>query len=318
MVEKDLMNKKLISVVTPCYNEEDNVKTIYAEIKGIFSQLGEYNYEHLFIDNDSQDKTVHVLKQIAQQDSHVRIIVNARNFGFIRSSFYGLIPPQGDAVILIFCDLQDPPSLIIDFLQKWQEGYQVVLGVKKSSQENFLVYNVRRFYYFLVGTLSEEVELISNFTGFGLYDRKAIEIFRLIDDPYPFLKGLVSEIGFKRTIIKYQQNVRTQGKSSFNFYRMYDLAMVGITTYSNLPLRVATFFGFLLSFCSLIVAIITLLIKVFFWSYFPIGVAAILMGLFFLASVQLFFIGILGEYIGLINQRILKRPLVVERERINW
>lgn len=312
------MSKKLISVVTPCYNEEGNVERIHAEVKNIFKDLKDYDYEHLFIDNGSQDKTVSILKKIAEQNPNVKVIVNARNFGFIRSSFYGLIQPEGDAVILIFCDLQDPPSLMVDFIKKWEEGYQVVLGVKSSSKENFIVFNLRRLYYFLAGILSEEVELVSNFNGFGLYDHQVIEILRSINDPYPFLKGLISEIGFNKTIIKYQQNVRTQGKSSFNFYRLYDVGMLGITTYSNLPLRVATYLGSFLSLCSLTIAGVTLILKILFWDYFPIGTAAILVGLFFLASVQLFFIGMLGEYIGLMNKRMLKRPLVVERERINF
>jgi len=311
-------DRKLISVVTPCYNEEKNVELIYAEVKNVFERLGKYDYEHIFIDNGSHDETVNILKEMAEQDQRVKIIVNARNFGFIRSSFYGLIQPKGDAVILIFCDLQDPPELIVDFVKKWEEGYKIVKGVKQSSNENFLVYQVRRFFYFLLGILSEEVELTPNFTGFGLYDQQVIEALRSINDPYPFLKGLVSEIGFQKYIIKYQQKVRAGGKSSFNFYRMYDLAMVGITTYSNMPLRVATLFGFFLSFCSLIIAFVTLIVKLLFWNYFPLGTAAIIVGLFFLSSVQLFFIGILGEYIGLINKRILKRPLVFERERVNF
>jgi glycosyltransferase involved in cell wall biosynthesis len=311
-------DRKLISVVTPCYNEEKNVKLIYAEVNNVFERLGKYDYEHVFIDNGSHDETVNILKQIAEQDHRVKIIVNTRNFGLIRSSFYGLIQPKGDAVVLIFCDLQDPPELIIDFIEKWEEGYKIVKGVKKSSDENFFVYQSRRLFYFLSGTLSEEVELTPNFNGFGLYDRQVIEALRCINDPYPYLKGLISEIGFEKCIIKYQHKVRAAGKSNFNFYRMYDLAMLGITTYSNMPLRVATLFGFFLSFCSLMVAFFTLIMKLLFWSYFPFGIAAIIVGLFFMSSVQLFFIGILGEYIGLINKRILKRPLVVERERVNF
>ena len=312
------MQKKLISIVTPCYNEQANVDPIYSEVKGIFAQLEGYEYEHIFIDNDSQDLTVSILEDLAQKDPRVKIILNARNFGFIRSSYYGLLQGRGDAVILVFADLQDPPSLIIDFLQKWEEGYEVVQGVKTSSRENDLVYAVRRFYYYLIHHLSDEVELTSNFTGFGLYGQKVIEALRLIDDPYPYLKGLVSEVGFRSFKIEYGQNVRKRGKSSFNFYRMYDLAMLGITTYSNIPLRLATMIGFTLSLMSLMVAIVTLIIKIMFWDKFPLGVAGILVGLFFLSSVQLFFIGILGEYIGLINRRSLKRPLVVERGRVNF
>jgi glycosyltransferase involved in cell wall biosynthesis len=312
------MSKKSISIVTPCYNEQDNVELIYTQIKEIFDGLENYEYEHIFIDNDSQDKTLSLLENMAQKDLRVKIIVNARNFGFVRSLYHGLLQGTGDAVVLIFADLQDPPTLIIDFLQRWEQGYQVVKGIKISSQENPLVYSIRRFYYYLVSVLAEEVELTSNFTGFGLYDKQVIEALRLIDDPYPYLKGLISEVGFKSAKIEYHQKVRKRGKSSFNFYRMYDLAMLGITTYSNFPLRLATMTGFALSLLSFLVGLVTLILKLLFWNLFPIGIAAIIIGLFLFSSVQLFFIGILGEYIGLINRRSLKRPLVVERKRVNF
>jgi glycosyltransferase involved in cell wall biosynthesis len=312
------MSKKSISIVTPCYNEQDNVELIYTQVKEIFEGLENYEYEHIFIDNDSQDKTLSLLENMAQKDLRVKIIVNARNFGFVRSLYHGLLQGTGDAVVLIFADLQDPPALIIDFLQRWEQGYQVVKGIKISSQENPLVYSIRRFYYYLVSVLAEEVELTSNFTGFGLYDKQVIEALRLIDDPYPYLKGLISEVGFKSAKIEYHQKVRKRGKSSFNFYRMYDLAMLGITTYSNFPLRLATMIGFALSLVSFLVGLGTLILKLLFWNLFPIGIAAIIIGLFLFSSVQLFFIGILGEYIGLINRRSLKRPLVVERARVNF
>ncbi len=312
------MNKKIISIITPVYNEEGNIEAIYTAIKDIFIQLNKYDYEHIFIDNDSQDDSLNLLKAIAHKDSNVKVIANARNFGFVRSSYYGLLQGYGDAVFMIFADLQDPPELLLDFLQKWEQGYQVVKGVKMSSQENYLIFNVRKFYYFLVSNLSEDVDLTSNFTGFGLYDKKVLEALRLIDDPYPYLKGLISEVGFKSTIINYRQSVRKKGKSSFNFYRMYDLAMLGITTYSNFPLRIATMLGLCLSIVSFLVGLCTLILKLMYWNLFPIGIAAILIGLFFFSSVQLFFIGILGEYIGLINRRSLKRPLIVERERVNF
>jgi glycosyltransferase involved in cell wall biosynthesis len=312
------MSKKSISIVTPCYNEQDNVELIYTQVKEIFEGLENYEYEHIFIDNDSQDKTLSLLENMARKDLRVKIIVNARNFGFVRSLYHGLLQGTGDAVVLIFADLQDPPTLIIDFLQRWEQGYQVVKGIKISSQENTLVYSIRRFYYYLVSVLAEEVELTSNFTGFGLYDKQVIEALRLIDDPYPYLKGLISEVGFKSAKIEYHQKVRKRGKSSFNFYRMYDLAMLGITTYSNFPLRLATMIGFALSLVSFLVGLGTLILKLLFWNLFPIGIAAIIIGLFLFSSVQLFFIGILGEYIGLINRRSLKRPLVVERARVNF
>ncbi|NCS22935.1 MAG: glycosyltransferase family 2 protein [Microcystis aeruginosa G11-06] len=220
------MSKKSISIVTPCYNEQDNVELIYTQVKEIFDGLENYEYEHIFIDNDSQDKTLSLLENMARKNLRVKIIVNARTFGFVRSLYHGLLQGTGDAVVLIFADLQDTPALIIDFLQRWEQGYQVVKGIKISSQENPLVYSIRRLYYYLVSVLAEEVELTSNFTGFGLYDKQVIEALRLIDDPYPYLKGLISEVGFKSAKIEYHQKVRKRGKSSFNFYRMYDLAML--------------------------------------------------------------------------------------------
>lgn len=309
---------KKISVVTPCYNEEGNIEEIYLQVKQIFADLGKYDYEHLFIDNASQDKTVGILKDIALKDPNVKIIVNARNFGAIRSIYYGIIQPDADAVVLIFADLQDPPELIVDFIKKWEEGYHIVKGIKTSSEENFLLYTIRSFYYFLVTQLSD-IKPTAHFTGFGLYDKKVMEVLKKIDDPYPYLRGIISEIGFDSAEIEYKQRQRKKGKSSYrNFYRLYDAGMLGITSHSSVPLRMATFLGFALSLLSLLVALGYLIAKLLFWNYFPLGTAPIMVGLFLLASVQLFFIGIIGEYIGLMHMRILKRPLVVERERINF
>ena len=309
---------KKISVVTPCYNEEGNIEEIYLQVKQIFADLEKYDYEHLFIDNASQDKTVDILKGIAIKDSNVKIIVNARNFGAIRSIYYGMIQPDADAIVLIFADLQDPPSLIVDFIKKWEEGYHIVKGIKTSSEENFLLYGIRSFYYFLVTQLSD-IKPTAHFTGFGLYDKMVVEVLKKIDDPYPYLRGIISEIGFDSAEIEYKQRQRKKGKSSYrNFYRLYDAAMLGITSHSSVPLRIATFLGFAMSLLSLLVAIGYLIAKLIFWQSFPLGTAPVTVGLFLLASVQLFFIGIIGEYIGLMHMRILKRPLVVERERINF
>ena len=309
---------KKISVVTPCYNEEGNIEEIYLQVKQIFADLEKYDYEHLFIDNASQDKTVDILKSIAIKDPNIKIIVNARNFGAIRSIYYGIIQPDADAVVLIFADLQDPPDLIVDFIKKWEEGYHIVKGIKTSSEENFLLYSIRSFYYFLVTQLSD-IKPTAHFTGFGLYDKKFTEVLKKIDDPYPYLRGIISEIGFDSAEIEYKQRQRKKGKSSYrNFYRLYDAAMLGITSHSSVPLRIATFLGFALSLLSLLVALGYLIAKLLFWDYFPLGTAPVTVGLFLLASVQLFFIGIIGEYIGLMHMRILKRPLVVERERINF
>jgi glycosyltransferase involved in cell wall biosynthesis len=308
---------KKITVMTPCYNEEGNVEDLYLRVKEVFNQLPNYEYEHLFIDNASHDKTVDVLKSIAQKDSRIKVIVNARNFGVVRSGYYGLLQCYGDAVIPIVADLQDPPELILEFIKKWEEGYKVVKALKTPMKEGSFFYFARQFYYYLMNKLAD-IEISSNFTGFGLYDKQVIDTLREINDPYPYFRGLIEELGFESAKIEYQQQQRKRGISSYNFYRYYDVAMLGITSHSNIPLRLATMLGFVMSLLSLIVAIGYLIAKLIFWQYFPLGTAPITIGIFLIASVQLFFIGIIGEYIGLMHMRILKRPLVVERERINF
>jgi glycosyltransferase involved in cell wall biosynthesis len=308
---------KKISVVSPCYNEEGNVEELYLETRAVFESLPEYDYEHIFVDNDSTDQTVKVLKNIALKEPRVKIIVNARNFGAIRSTYYGLLQAYGDAVVLQFSDLQDPPALISDFIREWEKGYKVVKGIKTSSEESSLFYLIRTLYYFFIAKVAE-VKLTGHFTGFGLYDQEVIEILRKLDDPYPYLRGIISELGIKSSEVSYRQKQRKRGISSNNIYRLYDYAMLGITSHSKVPLRLATMLGFALSLLSLLVALGYLIAKLLFWDYFPLGTAPIMVGLFLLASVQLFFIGIIGEYIGLMHMRILKRPLVVERERINF
>ncbi|ACK67298.1 glycosyl transferase family 2 [Rippkaea orientalis PCC 8801] len=310
-------HKKLISVLTPCYNEEKNIEEVYLKVKEIFEEFEEYDYEHIFIDNASSDKTVSILKSIASKDPRIKIIINARNFGVIRSYYYGLLQAYGDAVVLIFADLQEPPSLIKEFIKKWEEGYKVVQAVKTFSEENYLLFTIKKLYYYFLGKVSE-VELSGNTSGFGLYDQTILNVLRQIDDPYPYFKGLISEIGFDKAKIPYTQNKRKRGVSAMNFYKLYDYAMLGITSHSKVPLRLATMVGFSLSVLCCLLAIGTFVAKLLFWNYFPIGIAALIIGVFFLSSVQLFFIGMIGEYIGLMNMRMLKRPLVIERERINF
>jgi polyisoprenyl-phosphate glycosyltransferase len=308
---------KLISVVTPCYNEELNVETLYQQVKDIFSKLPGYNYEHIFIDNSSNDKTVDILKKIASIDHNLKIIINARNFGHIRSPFYGILQSNGDAVILIVADLQDPPRLISEFIQKWEEGYKIVIGTKTKSKENRLMFLIRKLFYKMIIRISE-TEQISNFTGFGLYDRKFIEILRSLDEPYPYFRGLISELGFSRIEIPYTQPNRIKGKTKNNFYTLYDMAMLGFINYSKLPLRLASFIGFGVSILSFIVALIYLVYKLLFWNNFSVGIAPLVTGIFFFGGVQLFFLGIIGEYIGAIFTQVKKRPLVIEKERINF
>jgi glycosyltransferase involved in cell wall biosynthesis len=309
--------KKLISVVTPTYNEEENVELVYNEVKRVFEKLMKYEHEHIFIDNASKDKTIPILKEISKNDKDVKIIVNARNFGHIRSPFYGLLQARGDAVILIVADFQDPPSMIPDFIKKWEEGYKIVVGVKNQSEENPIMFMIRKLYYNYLKNLSE-VNQIKNYSGFGLYDRRIIEILRTIDDPYPYLRGLISEIGYDIFCIEYKQPVRKKGVTKNNFYSLYDMAMLGITNYSKIPLRLATILGFGLAILSLLVAFIYFIYKIIFWESFSVGIAPLVIGLFFFSAVQLFFIGVLGEYIGSIYTQVLKRPLVIERERVNF
>jgi glycosyltransferase involved in cell wall biosynthesis len=308
---------KLISVVSGCYNEEENVRECYEQVKKVFAEIGRYPYEHIFIDNASKDKTVAILREVAAQDKNVKVIVNARNFGHIRSPYHGVVQAHGDAVIYIVSDLQDPPELIKEFIRKWEEGFRVVVGVKSNSDESPLFFAIRRLYYEFVTRLAE-IDLIKNATGFGLYDRRFIDILGEIDDPYPYFRGLISEIGFPVAKVPYHQPARKRGITSNNFYRLYDIAMLGITNHSKVPLRFATMLGFLVSFLSLLVAVAYLIMKLLFWNQFSLGLAPLVIGLFFFGSVQLFFIGILGEYIGSIYTQVQKRPHVVELERINF
>ncbi len=308
---------KLISVVSPCYNEQENVQILYEQVKKQFELLPQYQYEHIFIDNASNDNTVQILKAIAEKDKNVKIIVNSRNFGHIRSPYYAMLLAKGDAVISLVSDLQDPPELIPAFIKKWEEGYKIVAGVKKNSEENFLFFKIRKAYYGLVTKLAE-VELIKNFTGFGLYDKIVIENLREVKDNYPYFRGLICEVGFEKALVEYYQPIRKRGITKNNFFTLYDIAMLGITSHSKVPLRLATMFGFLTAFLSLIAAIVYLILKIINWYSMPMGQAPLVIGLFFFSSIQLIFIGIIGEYIGNIHTHVMNRPLVVEKERINF
>lgn len=308
---------KLISVVTPCYNEEENVELLYEEVKKVFRGLKDYTYEHIFMDNASKDRTVSILKEIAKRDKNVKIIVNARNFGNIRSHFNGMLQAKGDAVISMAADFQEPPQMIVDFIKKWEEGYKKVVGVKIGSKESFLMLTIRKMYYRTISRLSD-IELIKDSTGFGLYDKRVIEILREIKDPYPYFRGLTADIGFETARIEYVQPSRKRGITKNNFYALYDMAMLGITNHSKVPLRLVAMLGFSMSALSLFVAFGYFIYKVIYWESFTVGIAPIVIGLFFFSSVQLFFLGIVGEYIGSIHTQVLRRPLVVEKERINF
>jgi glycosyltransferase involved in cell wall biosynthesis len=308
---------KLISIMTPCFNEESNVENVYKQVKDVFKALSEYNYEHVFIDNASTDRTVDILKKIAKDDKNVKIIVNVRNFGHVRSPYHGVLQCKGDAVVGLVADLQDPPVMIKDFIKKWEEGYKIVLGIKVKSKENKLMFLIRRIFYSIISKISD-TEQIKNFTGFGLYDKEFIDILRNLDEPYPYFRGLVGELGFQRIEIPYTQLRREKGKTNNSFYTLYDIAMLGFVNHSKVPLRLASFIGFAVSLISIFIALGYLIYKLIFWYSFQLGMAPLVIGIFFLGGVQLFFLGMIGEYIGAIFTQVKKRPLVVEKERINF
>jgi glycosyltransferase involved in cell wall biosynthesis len=308
---------KRISVVGPCYNEAENIEEFVSRVTAVFDRLPQYELEIICIDNGSTDGTQDILRRLAARERRVKVILNARNFGHIRSPIHGLLQASGDAAFLMVTDLQDPPELLPEFLAKWEAGHKAIVAVKKQSHETPIFFAMRRFYYSLVHRLAE-YDIIQNFTGFGLYDRAILDYCRTLDDPYPYFRGLISEIGLPIAEIPYVQPLRKRGLTKNNFYTLYDMAMLGITNHSKVPLRLATMMGFSLSLLSLLVAIAYLIYKLVNWYDFPVGQAPVIIGLFLFSSVQLFFIGILGEYIGAIHTQVLRRPLVVEKERINF
>lgn len=312
-----MSNLPLLSIVTPCYNEENNVDELYARIKTITAGLAKYDFELIFIDNHSEDETVARLKQIATQDQMVKIIVNARNFGHIRSPYYGILQSSGVATIYLASDLQDPPELIPELIRFWEEGYKLVMATKPVSKGSAFVHALRKVYYRFLDGISD-ISLLADSTGFGLYDREVLDHLRKVDDPYPFLRGLICELGYEIKAVPFTQPRRLRGISKNNFYTLYDIAMLGIVSHSKVPIRIAAFAGFMLGGGSIIVAIIFLILKLLFWNSFPLGIAPVVIGLFFLLGIQLMFIGILGEYIGSIHTYIQRRPVVVEKERINF
>ncbi len=307
----------IITIVIPTFNEEPNIELAYGRVKKVFAErLKGYDMQILFIDNASTDNTRDKIKTLADKDQSVQAIFNNTNFGFSKSSFYGLSQAEGDCAILMYADMQDPPEVIPQFVKKWEEGYRVVVGVKNKSKENPLMYCIRGLYYKLMDRLSD-VEHIKQFDGFGLYDASFVKQLRSIKDSLPYLRGLVAEIGPERAEVEYTQEKRIEGKSSFNFMKYYDVAMLGMTSSSKAVLRMATFIGMILSLLCVVVAIVTLVIKIIYWEYYSVGTAAILIGIFFVGGVQIFFLGFLGEYIANINQRTMNHPIVVEKERIN-
>lgn len=311
---------KKISIVSSAFNEQENVHELYTKVKEEMSKWADkYTYEQIVLDNASTDDTLSELKKIAQQDANFKVIVNARNFGHIRSPYYGILQATGDAVIYMASDLQDPPQLISDFITKWEQGYKVVLGQKKQTVENKLFASVRKLYYWLLNLVNDSgAELLADCTGFGLFDKEVVDEIRKLNDPYPYIRGLVCELGYSKALVTFVQPARKGGITKNNFYTLYDNAMIGFTNHSKVPLRLAAMGGFVLSGISFLLACIYLVLKLLFWDRFPMGTAPILLAVLFFASIQLFFLGVLGEYIGAILTQILHRPPVIEKERINF
>lgn len=309
---------KKISVMIPCYNEEENVEPISKAIIDVFkTQLSNYDYEILFIDNDSQDKTREILRRMCEEDKHIKAIFNAKNFGQFNSPYYGMLQTTGDCTISMVCDFQDPVEMIPKYVAEWEKGYKIVIGIKTSSKENKLLYWFRSMYYKFIKKFSE-VDQIEHFTGSGLYDKEFINVLRDLKDPTPFLRGIVAELGYKRKEIEYEQPKRRAGKTSNNFLRLYDAAMLSITSYTKIGLRLCSFIGIIIGGISFIIGLVYLIMKLTHWNQFVVGMAPMLIGVFFLGAVQLFFIGLIGEYIMSINVRVMNRPLVIEEERINF
>ena len=311
-----MVEKKTISVMIPCYNEEDNVRAIYEAVKGQLLSLP-YDYEILFIDNKSQDRTREIIREICAGDERVKAIFNVKNFGQFNSPYYAMLQTTGDCTITMCADFQDPPELIPDFVAAWEEGYKIVIGRKTKSKENPFVYWLRGRYYKLIKKMSS-TDQIEQFTGFGLYDKSFVQTLRELKDPTPFIRGIVAELGPERREIEYEQPQRRAGKTHNNWYSLYDAAMLSFTSYTKAGLRVATFFGFIIAGISFLIGLFYLFAKLLFWNSFTAGYAPMMIAVFFMGGVQLAFLGFLGEYVMSINARVMNRPLVVEEERINF
>ena len=311
------MNNKLISIISPCYNEEENVDELYRRVISVVDGISGYEFEYVFIDNASVDKTVDKLKKIAHFDSRVKIIVNNRNFGHIRSPYWGLLQTSGDATIYLASDLQDPPEMIPEFIAGWEAGYKLVMATKPVSDGNSLMHYLRRSYYRLLDKISD-VPMTRDTTGFGLYDKRVLDELRKINDPYPYLRGLIDELGFPMKTIDFVQPRRLRGVTKNNFYTLYDIALLGMVSHSMVPIRLASFIGIFVGTASLFTSFILILLKIIWWDLFAAGTASILVLMFMMFGSVMLFIGVLGEYIGVIHTYAKRRPVVVEKERINF
>lgn len=314
---ENTQTKKLISIVTPTYNEEENIEELYEEIRRSISEIKDYNFEIIVIDNDSSDNTQEILRNIAKRDKTFKVIINNRNFGHIRSPYYGILQSSGIATIYLASDLQDPPKYIPELIAKWESGFKLVMAIKPESESGFLFHQIRKIYYRLLNKISD-ISIIKDSTGFGIYDEEVINQLRNINEPYPFLRGLICDLGYKVETISFKQPARKRGLTKNNFYTLYDIGILGVISHSKIPIRFAAFLGFIMGLISFVVAIIYIILKLIFWSSFPMGIAPIIIGIFFFLGLQFMFIGVIGEYIGSIHTYSQNRPLVVEKERINF
>jgi glycosyltransferase involved in cell wall biosynthesis len=308
---------KTISVVSPCFNEEDNIIELYKRLLEVAKQCPKYNFEYIFIDNASTDKTVDLLRDLALKSPSVKIIINTRNFGHIRSPYWGVIQSRGDATIYLASDLQDPPELIPKFIELWEAGAKVVMAIKPVSETGFFLHRIRKLYYKFLDKISD-VPIIKDATGFGLYDKVVLDHVRTINDPYPYFRGIIAELGYQVSTIPFTQARRLRGVSKNNFYSLYDTAMLGIVSHSLVPIRVASFLGFFIGFLSILIAFAFFILKLIYWENFPLGIAPIIIGMFLIFGIILIFIGVIGEYVGSVHTYLQKRPIVVEKERINF
>lgn len=312
------MEKKLISIVSPTYNESENIDELYLRLNEVTGRYEEkYNFEFLIIDNASIDGTQLKLRALAEADSRVKLIFNNRNFGHIRSPYWGLIQANGDAIIYLASDLQDPPELISEFIEGWERGYKVVMATKPASEENKFLFKLRKYYYSVLNKISDS-DIIQDATGFGLYDKEVIEKVRIVADPYPFLRGMIAEFGYDVLRVPFNQPKRLRGITKNNFFTLYDIGMLSVVSHSAIPMRVAAILGFTIGILSFAIAILFLVLKMFMWNSFPVGIAPIVIGLFFMFGIVLTFIGLLGEYVITIHRYIRNLPVVVEKERINY
>ena len=311
------MQKKLLSIVTPTYNEIDNIESLLDSIREAIAPLEQYEFEIIVIDNCSSDGTQEKIREIAVKDARIKVIFNVRNFGHIRSPYYGILQSNGLATIYLASDFQDPPDLIPKFIEEWEKGWKLVMAVKPVSKSSPLMHFLRKYYYKFLDNISD-IEILKDATGFGMYDKKIIEHLKEINDPYPFLRGIICELGYPIKSIPFIQPRRLGGITKNNFYTLLDIAMLGLVSHSKVPIRIASLLGFLLGCVSILIALYFLVMKLILWDSFPLGSAPAIIGLFFMFGIQLFFIGILGEYIGSIHTHVRNRPIVVEKERINF